>query len=233
MIFDLIFLAYFILVCARSAKKGFIRSLIEIIGFVVAAIFAYWLSQPIAQYIYQHFFRPSVVSAIAQQIEQITSAGSIKDQMDIILSAAPPIFHEVAGAFGVSTYSVGTQLSSWLSEGAMPASQAIADGVIGPLITGVSGIFIMFILFILFVILVKAIAKFFDNLIGIITGSFLNKLLGGLLGVCKALFVTLIICNVLSVCVQIADESFTSFFAAQMETSLLFSAVYYSNPFLA
>lgn len=233
MVLDLIFLTYFILVCIRSAKKGFIRTLIEIIGFVIAAIFAYWLSQYIAQYFYQHAFRPSIVSAIAQQMEQITSAGSIKEQMDIILSAVSPLFGDVAGAFGISTYTVGEQLSTWLSEGAMPAAQAIADGVIGPIIVGISEVFIMFILFIILTAVIKRLAKLFDSLIGVITGGFINKLLGCLLGAAKALLVTLIVCNVLSVCVQMGDGGFGGFITSQLETSGVFSVVYYSNPFLA
>lgn len=232
MILDLIFLAYFLLVCYVSAKKGFIRSLVEIIGFVLAAILAYWLSQSVAEYIYLHLFRPTVVSTVAGQLEQISSAGSIKEQMDIILSSAPPFFHEVAEAFGVSTYTIGMQLSSWLGEGAVSASQAIADGVIGPILTGISRIFILFLLFLMMAFLVKLAARFIDRLIGVFTGGLLNRLLGALLGAGKALLVTLVFCTLLSICVKIADGEFSSFFHSQMETSILFSAVYYTNPFL-
>lgn len=232
MLFDLFFLAYFLIVCITSAKKGFIRSLVEIIGFVIATILAYVLSRPIAEAIYVHFFRPTVVSAIAGQIGQITSAGSIADRMDIILGSVSPAFQELAGAFGVSVNTVGAQLSEWLGESAQQAAQTIADNIIGPIITGVSGIFIIFILFMVFSSLAKIAAKSINKLVGAISDNFVNKLLGGLLGAGKAMLVTMVFCTVLSICVCIADESFSAFFSEQMQSSFLFSAVYNSNPFV-
>lgn len=231
MVLDLIFVLYFILVCYFAAKKGFIRSLVEIIGFVAAVVVAFLLSQYFAEALYHYGFRSSIVASISENLSRISSADSVSEQLSIILGSMPPFFQEIAESFGVSPYSVGANLSTWLGQSNASASVAIADGVIGPVLIGVSRIFIVFILFFLLVFVVKIFAAIIDKFIGVFTGGFLNKLLGAMLGAGKVLVVALICCTALNVWVRISDGDFTRYLESQLESSILLSAVYNANPF--
>ncbi len=231
MVLDLILAGYFILVCFFAAKKGFIRSLVEIIGVVAAGVTAFWLSQYIAEVLYYHTFRSSVIASVSENLSKILSADSVSEQLSVILGSVPPFFQDVSESFGVTPYAVGNKLSIWLGQSSASASAAIADEIIGPVLIGVSRIFIVFILFSLLVFLVKILAAVIDKFIGVFTGGFLNKLLGAVLGAGKALMVTLIICIILNLWIKISDDSFTQFMENQLESSVLFSAVYQANPF--
>lgn len=229
MLFDIILVVYFFLVCFVSAKKGFIRSLIEIIGYVFSMVTAYLLSGFTAEFIYAHFFREEIINQISGQISQIASAGSASEQLQIILSSVPS-FNSLAQAFGVSVAQVGEELDTWLGQGTQQAAQSITDNIVRPIIVGIVQIFAIFILFMIISAVIRVIARLIDSSIGVFATNSVNHILGAALGFGKATIVMLVSCMVVALAVNIADEDVTDFFDTQMQSSVLFSAIYYNNP---
>ena len=60
-----------VIVCALlAAKKGFVRTLIELVGFVLAIIVAFMVANPVAGFIYDSAVKPVAESAIQTVVEK-------------------------------------------------------------------------------------------------------------------------------------------------------------------
>ena len=62
-ILDLIVIAVIFIFILVSAKKGFVRSLIEIVGFVLVIMLSNTVSTPLANITYDKFIEPSIIES--------------------------------------------------------------------------------------------------------------------------------------------------------------------------
>jgi len=71
-VLDLIILAIIGLCAFFAAKKGFVSTLLECVGFILAIILAVNLAGPIAAFTYDSAIKPSVVDSITESVESAT-----------------------------------------------------------------------------------------------------------------------------------------------------------------
>ncbi len=196
-VIDLIIIAVIALVAFISAKQGFVRTVIGIVGFIVAIVLSFTLSKPIANYTYDKFIEPQVISIAGDKMAD--SANLTADQ---IWGELPDFLTENPDNYNVSKESLNEAIKE--NDTAQDALKSISQTSVKPVVSELLQTFISVILFSLLMIVVKILAKLLNKLFSFSIAGKLNMVLGALVGVLKGIFISVIICEVIMLIINLA-----------------------------
>ena len=66
-VLDLIVIAIILIFCLISAKKGFVKTIVEAVGVVAAIILAFTFSSPLAATTYDKIIEPPILNAVSSE----------------------------------------------------------------------------------------------------------------------------------------------------------------------
>lgn len=196
-IVDLIAVGIIVLFAVISAKKGFVRSLIEVIGFILEIIFIGKLSPYLANITYDKFLEPSILNSIGN----MESGGAVE------LPQLPKFVSTLLGNnFDLSALQniINENISAGVTDAVAKASQE----VIKPIIANILSLLYAVILTVVLMFLVKIIAKVVNKIFSFSIVGKVNRMLGGLMGIVKGVAVVAIICTVISSLFALSPEGF-------------------------
>ncbi|MBQ8740978.1 MAG: CvpA family protein, partial [Clostridia bacterium] len=165
-----------------SAKKGFVRTLIEVVGFVAAIVVAFTLSSPLANTIYDKMIEPSVVKTV--EAVATDGAENASAAVDAVWSKMPAFITE-SSFFNLSKDSITSTVQAETANGSAQLAQTVSDSFVAPAVTKLISVFISVILVIVLLFVVKILAKYLNKLFSFSIVGDINKTLGGLLGLVK------------------------------------------------
>lgn len=183
-----------IAVCALlAAKKGFVRTLIEFVGFLAAIFLAFTLSSTVSGFVYDKTIRPAAETAIAAGIES-----SAED------AAMPEFILTLAEKAGINEDMISTAVGINAEE----IAKNVTETALMPLAINVIKFIAIIVIFVLLLIVVKIVARFLNSLFkGVLLGS-ANKALGAVLGGAKGAIYSVVFCIVASLIVSITKSGF-------------------------
>ena len=189
---DLIFIGIVVVCVLISIKKGFVRSLIEVVGCILAIVIALSIGSVVANYVYDNNIEPAVVSSIENKISE-KNEDTVASLPTYIQSFLDMVNVDVDSLTG--THEKAVEIAQDIKPAAVGAVKAIAS----------------FILFIILMIVVKILARLLNSLFkGAILGS-ANKLLGGLFGGVKGLVFASAFCMIVYFVASITASDFLFF----------------------
>ncbi len=216
-IIDLIALGIIVLSIFMSAKRGFVRTLIEVVGFVVALVLAFSISSPLADMIYNKFLEPPMISAAQSAAET-----SGQNAADALWSAVPSFVAKNGDKFGLSYEGVSDAIGSVTSSAAVETSvRRASQNVIKPVAVNLLSTLFATILFIVLLIVVKFSAKFVNKLFSFSIIGKLNRNLGGVLGAVKGLIIAFAFLMVVKTLIT-TSGGFGIFNFDMLESSIVF-----------
>lgn len=209
-----------------SAKKGFVRTLIEVVGFVAAIVIAFTVSTPIAEVGYDSFIYPS----IAESVEE-TGKDNINDAADAVWEKLPKFITENS-FFGVSKDNVTASAEDEFSNQSDNFAQSISDKMIKPTVVKLLSVIVSFVLVIILLFVAKILAKYVNKLFTFSIIGDINKFLGGALGVVKGAAIAIIFCLVISIILSFTKGGFLIFTYDAINSSYLFKFLMGFSPFI-
>lgn len=186
-VIDIFLIALFILFIFLGVRNGFVRSALGMVAVAVAAISAVWLSGPVAQAVYDGFFKASIETAIAAQLPDISSAQSTVDNTQTIIASIPEAFVNAASSIGIDVSAIAEQAGSFDFSAANVAAEiteSVAQPVAVALLKIVSFVLIFLIIDVVLQFVVSGISKFFK----LPVLKTFNRFLGGAVGAVKGVF---------------------------------------------
>ncbi|MEG0691619.1 MAG: CvpA family protein [Oscillospiraceae bacterium] len=184
-------------------RKGFIRSIILVIGYVFSIFLAIYLSKIVSVYIFNNFIRTPIINNINQTISSSVGNISVSMVVPAILSKLPKvILNPLFSSFGGESELI--QLIDNQTGGILEKlGTVVADNVIAPILLSLMEVITCLIIFILCTIIVKIIAKMFTGLYAIpIIGS-INSILGGVLGIVQTAIIYYLLALVISTIISL------------------------------
>lgn len=196
LILDVILIAIFAAYVIFAAKKGFIRTLLELVAVVAAIFLSFQFSPVIAQTAYDGFVEKQIVNAIEEKIDENVDSLSVADKANAVLDSIPDFAVSFASSAGVEISDIKEQISSQKIESSNLA-QNLADTIAEPIVTGALTVLIFIVLSIVLNIILKIAAKYISKLFDVPLVKSINKTLGGVFGAVKGAVTLLIICTAL------------------------------------
>ena len=225
-ILDGIIVLIILLFVYLSAKKGFVRTLIEVVGFIAAIAIAFSVSTPIAELTYDSFVYPSVEETI-----QETGKDNINSAVDAVWEKLPDFMTE-SSFFGLSKDTATESAQSDFSNNSSELAKSISDNLVKPTAVKLISVIVSVILVIVLLIVVKILAKFINKLFTFSFVGDLNKILGGVLGLVKGTSIAVIFCLLISLILSFTKDGFLIFTYDAINSSYLFKFLMGFSPFL-
>lgn len=226
-ILDVIIIAIIAICIFLSAKHGFVRTLIEVVGFFAAFFIAFTISSPLADVTYDKIIGPS----IATKVEETANSG-VNAVSSALWDSFPDIIKNHSSYIGVSEQSFSDQVSNTFASGASDTAVKISQNVAKPLITKIVSAIYCTIIAIVLIILSKFLAKALNRLFNISIIGKINSALGGVIGVFKGLVFSFVFCVIISIIVLLSKNGFGIFTPENIETTYVFKLLYGFSPFV-
>lgn len=228
-ILDAIIIFIILLFAFLSAKKGFVRTLIEVIGFVAAIVVALTFSSPISNLVYDSSIHPIV----AKTVESAVNEGAVNANaaIDAVWNKMP-VFLTESSFFDLSKENISNTVNQNAAENTTALTNVISDSFVKPAVTKLLSVLIAVILVVVLLFVVRILAKYINKLFTFSVVGDINKTLGGLLGLVKGAAVALVFCLVISLILSFTKNGFLIFTYDAINSSYIFKFLMEFSPFL-
>ncbi|MCI8497435.1 MAG: hypothetical protein HFE85_04190, partial [Clostridiales bacterium] len=176
-IWDILLIVILVLSISFASRKGFIRTLIELVGYVVALVAAAYLGSLLAGFVFETFIRGGMISSIQEQIEA-TGFTDIATGIQGAFEALPSFIADMVAMLGVTPATVAAQLAP---DGvtAQTIAASVVDTAVRPALGGILQSVFHVIVFVALLFVVRRIASISRIVNKIPLVGDLNIVLGG------------------------------------------------------
>lgn len=223
-ILDLIVLAIIVITVLISAKRGFVRTLIELLGFIAAVFISFTISTPLANTTYDKIIEPSIVSTVTSAVDTAAD-NSAAAAVDSFWNEMPGWIKGGIEKAGISKDSLGGSITENIGNGVQAAVESASQNVIKPAVTSTLALIYQVISLIILLAIVKPLAKLINKLFSFSVIGTANRVLGGVVGVPKGIIYAVAFCLLITLAVSFTQNGFLIFTGEAMEKSLFFSFV--------
>lgn len=218
-ILDLILISIIIIFSVMSAKRGFLRTVIEIVGFFVSIWIAFSFSAPLANVTYSMFIENKITESVSDKLNE--SAVDFKDSAEKCL---PEFIINGARVLNIDFDSISS------STNLDATAQSVTDNIARPVIISIIRFIYSSILFAVLAFFVRFFARTTKIVSRIPIVGGLNRILGGIIGIIKGLLIAFVFCFIISNVVALTDNGFLIFTKQSIDSSSLFKFLAGFNP---
>lgn len=209
-------MAYFIW---SSAKKGFAKTVLELVAIFVAYFLASTFSGMIAGWVYDTYVGDSLVVSIETELNNAADATITEVIPDYLVSGAQSL--------GIYDDIINSQ-----KETARETALLLGENVAKPVVTTLVRLISAAVIFIVSMFILKLIIRAVNKIFKLPLIRSVNSFLGGLLGIVKGSAAILLLCVVVSLISMFTEGGFLIFTPEYIDQTLLFKHIYNFNPFI-
>lgn len=195
-IVDILILAVFALLVIKGVKNGLVRSVVGLLAVIVAVGVAVWLSEPMAQAVYNIFIKNGIESAVASQLPDVSSAQLTAQNVQEIIAALPESIVRAAESMGVDIAAVSRQAGE-IDLSATNIAAEICNSIAMPIAVAVLKVLCFALIFFVCNIALQFVAKVVCKLFDLPVIRSVNRTLGGVFGAVKGVLVVVSLCLLL------------------------------------
>lgn len=212
-----------------SAKKGFVRTLIEVVGLIAAIIVAFTFSTPVADTVYDKFVEPKIISTVEESFNN--TANTATDTVDAVWTKLPK-FMTNSNFLNISKENVYEQIKTDTSATATTMADTVSNSFVKPVVTKFVSLLFSVISVVVLIFVTKFLAKYINKLFNFSIIGKINKTLGGIIGLFKGVAVAIVFCLVISLIMSFTKNGFLIFTNDTVNSSYLFKFFTELFPFL-
>lgn len=188
--------AVFVLCIFVGVKNGLIRSVIGLVVVAVSAALAVWLSESVANGIYNLFIKESLETAVAAQLPDMSSAKLTSQNVQQVIASLPAVIVKAAQSMGVDIAAISEKAGS-IDLSAANIAAEICDSVAKPIAVAVLRVLSFAVVFFVCDLVLQLAARAVCKLFELPVIRSVNRVLGGVFGALKGLFVVVFACLLL------------------------------------
>lgn len=229
LVLDIAVAALVILFTVIGVHRGFIKSVVRLLGFVVAVVAAALASTPIAQLLYDKLLYTQAEALVAQKVQEgvAAAATTLNEQITAVLASLPEGVQSLLTMYGVDAS--GMAGTAQTSEALVPT---IMDGIITPLCVAVLQLIVFLVLFLVLFLVIRLLGKLIDKIFASLPViKQVNGLLGGVLGFAEGVLVLFVLCFGLQLYMTFTGAG-SLITIEQLEQTYLLEWAMNSNPIL-
>lgn len=230
-----------------SARRGFVRTFAQTVGFITATVLTLTISTPLANITYDKLIEPPILKMVSQQVDAVFE-NTLSQVPDIDVNSEE--YNSFKENIGSSVSKVFEQLPNYvknyinqagiepndilpddtilhnddltIEQTVQKFAKDISQNTIKPPVVKVVSLFYSIIILILSLIIVKILATFLNKAFSFSIVGKLNMALGGICGLAKGLILALLICIVIYTFVSFTKNGFWIFTLNNIEKTFIF-----------
>lgn len=222
LVLDLIVVTLLVLGVILGVKRGFVRTIIEVVGCLLILFVATTAAEPVSTLIYEKSARPAIENAVVSGIGDDDTSDP-DTTVDKTFNALPGVATNLLNTFGVTPASVKKTLGDTSQQTAQTIAKQVGEMAARPLIALIRVVFVV-LLFAIGMVLIGLLAGVANKLAKHIpvVGT-LNSWLGGVAGLLKGLAVAFVVANLLMLLLSLSSNGILGVTVQDAERSMLFS----------
>lgn len=221
-ILDLIVLAIIISTVLISAKRGFVRVLIELIGFIAAVFITFTISTPLSNITYDKIIEPPIISSVTSSVNSV-AGDKAEAAIENTWKSLPTFVKNNIEKIGITKEKIDNSITNNIGNGTESAVRSASQDVIKPVVTKTLQLIYMVLIIVILMFVVKLLAKFINKLFSFSVIGTANRVLGGIVGLPKGIIIAMVFCLCISLIVSFTKDGFLIFTKEAMEKSWIFS----------
>ncbi len=203
-----------------SARRGFVRTAVEAVGFVAALLIAFSFSTPLAEATYNRVLEPKIVQTATDTTDQ-----TVNSTADAIWESIPEVLTKNADKFGFSKDKIISVVEQNTADDLKVVVENTARSVFKPIIVKLLSTLYSFIITIVLLFVVKYLARILNKIFSFSVVGKLNRTLGGIVGIVKGSVFAVLYCVVITFIVSLTTGGFLIFTHDNIAGSYLFGYV--------
>lgn len=225
-ILDIIVLFFLVFFTYRGYRNGFLKTIVQFLGYFIALFVSFWFSRILAGGVAQ-LFHGSMYSYVQEKVGETVSTD--------FTGAVAAFFQNIPKFLsGCIQYLIGdqAQVAGEINGLSSDISTSITDSVLMPIVTLLLQGILFLLLFGVCMFLVRRLAGLFGGFYKIPLIGSINSLLGGILGCFQSLLFLLILSSVISVLIMLSGNANSILNTTVIDQSYAFKSLYAINPFI-
>ena len=186
-----------------AARRGFVRTAVQLIGFFISLFLANTLSSVVAEYTFTNFIQQGLKDKISEQIASSGSADGFLQTLAAVLESIPSY---LLNALEFAGLPADLTLPSALNSVEQLAAD-IVEQTIGPTCVALFSTIFFLLFFSLFMFLTRTVARCFTGLRHVPIVGPLNSVLGGCVGAIEGVLYLYLIVAVVSLILALSGDS--------------------------
>lgn len=188
-------------------RRGFVKSLIQLVGCVAAALIASTCSAPLASGIFDVFFAEKLEQSVAAKIGE-TDEASVREALDGLLDELPGPVANTLKLYGLDTpESIVGKLDGAFGGSAEKIGQAVVSTVVKPVAVSLLRMLCFSILFIALMVLVSILASVINRVFSLPVLRTVNGLLGAVAGAVQGALIVLVAVMLVTLTTMVSDDT--------------------------
>ncbi len=203
---DIILVAVVLMALLVGWKRGFFRSMMDLVGTVLVLAAAIWLSGVVAQWTFQEILRGPMIAQVSEALQ----LASTDNAADAVFAALPSVLSGALELYGITADTVNQAIADTSGSAAAAAVDLMAPAIISIL----KGIFAL-LLFIFLMVIMRVITRAVCRVFRLPLLRQLDQVFGAALGAIQGLVVVFLICF----CIQLLAPVSTPWLQEMAESS--------------
>ena len=214
-----------------SARRGFVRTFVEAIGVVAAAIIALTICTPLANATYDKIIEPAITKTVFEEVNKALENEELNLQLDgtpnKILEALPQKIQSLIEKSGIDYDKLLEENKYLINDDTVENTVQelvfnILQKSLKPIAVKVISYIYVFIIFSLLLVVVKPLAKLLNKAFSFSIVGKLNTMLGGVCGLAKGIVFTLILCLVIYSVASFTENGIWIFSVENIDKTFIF-----------
>ncbi len=218
-----------------SAKQGFVRIFVGVLGYLLAFIIATAISKPISTAVYENMVKPTVVENISKSLPDTSgiaeSAEAVDQSLDEIFDNIPDFAAEYLENSGLSRNDIADSVNGIVSADAESISEGIADSLVKPIVLNLLEMIVFLILLTILTAAFRVVSKPLRRVKNIPLIGPLNSFLGGVLGILRASITIYVLAAAVKMFVVLTGNENTFLNETVIGSTYIFNIFYKYNLF--
>jgi uncharacterized membrane protein required for colicin V production len=214
-----------------SARRGFVRTFVEAIGVVAAAIIALTICTPLANATYDKIIEPAITKTVFEEVNKALENEELNLQLDgtpnKILEAFPQKIQSLIEKSGIDYDKLLEENKYLINDDTVENTVQelvfnILQNSLKPIAVKVISYIYAFIIFSFLLVVVKPLAKLLNKAFSFSIVGKLNTTLGGVCGLAKGIVFTLILCLVIYSIASFTENGIWIFNVENIDKTFIF-----------
>ena len=221
---DLIVVGIVLFYVITSAKKGFARTFIELVGFGLSIYLATLIGGAVGTAFYEKTVEPKIIETVKTTVQE-TAGNTTLSTVDNIWDDFPDVITSSAEHFGVDLNTVKDSINNQISNKVdiETIAKSISDTTLKPICITVAKTIISIVIFTILMFVVKILAKALNKIFKLPIIGGLNSSLGAVLGLGKGVIMSIVVCMLISLIVALTGNGFWIFTKENIDKTYIFS----------
>lgn len=185
-------------------RHGFVWTVVKLVGCVVALVMAAYLSQTVAESVFDNFMQEKLEASIAGQLPD-TQSGSMKADIRRALDSLPDSVKNVMNNAGWIDQAMN-EIDDSAAYKPADVSHTLASYVVRPIAVSLLGVIAFLVLFLLFMVAISLLARLVGKLLRLPVLRQVDGILGAVLGTVEGIVVALVVVSVLQIAAASASN---------------------------